>query len=68
MISPTKACHLLNMAKTCSESKRRKIKNLSRKNRRLKKRICSLQEILTEMKRKALISPSASDVLESTLP
>ncbi|CAL1285113.1 unnamed protein product [Larinioides sclopetarius] len=68
MISPTKPCHLLNMAKTWSESHRRKIKNLSRKNRRLKKRICSLQEILTEMKKKALISPSASDVLKSTLP
>ncbi|KAF8763579.1 hypothetical protein HNY73_021751 [Argiope bruennichi] len=64
MTSPTKAYYVLNMAKNCKESNRRKVKKLRNKNRRLQKRICSLQEILKEMRKKALISQSTSDILE----
>lgn len=64
MKSPTKARKMLQIAKNQHKKSSAKIREISRKKKRLEKKICSLQEILQIMKKKCLISHSASNVLE----
>lgn len=64
LASPTKAKKVLTLANENVRTYRKKIKYLKQKNSRLKKRITSLKEVLNEIKKKSLITDSASKILE----
>ncbi|GBO14552.1 DNA transposase THAP9, partial [Araneus ventricosus] len=68
MESPTKARKLLVLAKSDQEISRKRIKQLRRRNRSLVKKISTLEEIISKMKKKALISDSAGSVLKLSVP
>ncbi|CAL1269962.1 unnamed protein product [Larinioides sclopetarius] len=68
MESPTKARKLLAIAKSYKEISKKKIQELIRRNGSLVKKVLTLEELISKMKKKALISDSAGSVLKENRP
>ena len=64
MDSPRKARKLLQIASNVIEKKDKQLKSLKQKNKILEKRVASLEEILENLKKKDLVSETASNVLQ----
>lgn len=64
MNSPTKARKFLKIASNVVEKKDLKLKDLKKKNKQLEKRVASLEQILDDIKKKDLVSDTASDILQ----
>lgn len=64
MDSPTKARKFLKIASNVVEKKDMQLKDLRKKNKKLEKRVASLEQILDEIKKKNLVSDAASNILQ----
>ncbi|GBN01078.1 hypothetical protein AVEN_34048-1, partial [Araneus ventricosus] len=66
--SPTKAQKLLQISKVEVSDCKQTIRKLRQENKRLKKRVATLNSMLSELKEKKMISDYASAVLKLSLP
>lgn len=64
MNSPTKARKLLSIAQSQQKKWKMKIKNAERKTKRLEKKLFTLTEMLSDLKKKRLATEPAANVLK----
>lgn len=66
MDSPTKARKFLKIASNVVEKKDMQLKDLKKQNKKLEKRVASLEQILGEIREKKLVSKKANKILQVT--
>lgn len=67
MSSPKKMKRAFALAKEKIKLYKKQIKTLKQQSRRMKRKINSLKDVLDEIKKKSLITDSASNVLEVSI-